>query len=382
MSRLRTSLSGRIAFLLGVAVLVAAVVEGFLIRDEEPAWALLLPVAWSAPLLVAPRVPVLAVLTPALMVVAGALEPDLVYDSIVALAAGILAFWNLGTVRDRRVAVLAALASFAMIAAMVQLTSPEANSLSDDMVFLIVVVVSPWVAARTLQGRSESTKAMALRAERLERDREERAARAAEEERRRIARELHDVIAHAVATMTVQATGARLVLATDPARAREPIEAIEATGREALAEMRRMVGVLRAGDETGGLAPQPGLRGIDRLVADLRDDGYGVSLVTSGEPPVLSPGLDLTAYRVVEEALDNVRAYTTASHARVTVTYEVGVIELVVENDGGAGPGSGGGHPLAALHERVELYDGSLTGNGLPGGGYRVVARLPIEGNP
>jgi signal transduction histidine kinase len=220
---------------------------------------------------------------------------------------------------------------------------------------------------------------MAVRADRFEREREEQAAIAADAERRRIARELHDVIAHAVATMTVQAGGARLMLQTDPERAREPIETIEETGREALAEMRRMVGVLRAGDQTGGLAPQPGLRGVDRLVADLRADGHDVSFVTGGDPAVLSPGLDLTSYRLLEEAFDNVRAYAAGSAVGVGVWYGDGAVQLVVKNDAGDGPGRVSGRPLAALRERVELYGGTLEAGRLPEGGYRVVARLPIE---
>jgi signal transduction histidine kinase len=201
------------------------------------------------------------------------------------------------------------------------------------------------------------------------------------EERRRIARELHDVIAHSITLMTVQAGAARLLLAEEPERAREPVLSVEETGRQALAELRRLLGMIRSGDGEPALAPQPGLARLDDLMGQARRAGLPVDLAVAGEPRALPPGLDLTAYRIVQEALTNARRHAGPARASVLVRYGIESLELEVTDDGRTAPtrSDGGGHGLVGMRERVALYDGTLEAGRRPEGGYAVRVRLPVE---
>ncbi len=181
------------------------------------------------------------------------------------------------------------------------------------------------------------------------------------EERARIARELHDVVGHSVSVMTVQAAGVRRLLEPEQEREREALEIVEQTGREALAEMRRLVGVLRRPEEAPALAPQPSLEHLDRLVAQAREAGLPVELRVEGDPVQLAAGLDLTAYRFVQEGLTNALKHARASHAEVLVRYDDGHVELTVSDDGsGDGGGESGGHGLVGMRERMSVYGGEL----------------------
>ena len=211
-----------------------------------------------------------------------------------------------------------------------------------------------------------------------EREETERAAVA--EERRRIARELHDVIAHSVTLMTVQAGAARLLLAEDPERAREPVLSVEETGRHALAELRRMLGILRPDEGEASLAPQPGLARIDDLLAQARRAGLPVELAVAGRtarPPAgrRPHGLPDRAGGAHERA----QARRPRARARV-LRYGSEALELEVTNDGREAPngGDGGGHGLVGMRERVALYDGTFEAGPSAGGGYAVRARLPV----
>jgi signal transduction histidine kinase len=215
-------------------------------------------------------------------------------------------------------------------------------------------------------------------------NREQRASQAVAEERNRIARELHDVIGHSVSVMTVQASAVRRRLAPEQVVERQALETVEAAGREALAEMRRMVGVLRGSEADTELEPSPGLDQIDRLVEKFRGAGLPVTLSVTGTARDLGPGLDLTAYRLVQEGLTN-----TLRHARdplgaeVAIDYGTDRVELAVRDDGrpaddsasAAEPGNG----LLGMRERVALYGGSLVARARPEGGFEMVATLPLE---
>jgi signal transduction histidine kinase len=199
------------------------------------------------------------------------------------------------------------------------------------------------------------------------------------EERARIARELHDVIAHSVAVMTVQAGAAETMLGSDPARAAEPVRAVQETGRHALAEMKRLVGMLREDEEDLGLAPHPGLSRIDGLLAQVREAGLEVELEVDGPARPLAPGVDLSAYRIVQEALTNAIKHAGCAHLRVSIRYTDRDVQLEVADDGsGAGDGSGG-HGLIGMRERVAVFGGSLETTSPPTGGFVVRARLPVE---
>jgi signal transduction histidine kinase len=217
-------------------------------------------------------------------------------------------------------------------------------------------------------------------AEQPEKDPVAAADRAVAEERRRIARELHDVVAHSVSVMTVQAGAVRRLLRPDQERERQSLEVIEATGREALTEMRRLVGLLRESGAMPEFSPQPSMRTVDVLVGTVREAGLPVEIEIEGEPRELPPGVDLSAYRVIQEALTNALRYAGPAQAWVTVRWKETGLELEIANDGRSEPGEGGGggHGLTGLRERVALVGGSVDSGPRPGGGFVVRAHLPI----
>src|SRR4051794_1910014 len=216
---------------------------------------------------------------------------------------------------------------------------------------------------------------------RVEREREEKVRIAAAEERARIARELHDVVAHSVSVMVVQVGAARGILDTEPDTARDSLLSAERTGRQALAEMRRMLGIVRQRSDGDGLAPQPGLAQLDGLLDRARDAGLQVELSTEGEPHSLPPGLDLAAYRIVQEGLTNAVKHAGPARARVLIRYAHDGLEIEVRDDG-LGPAEGradAGHGLVGMRERVALYGGALNAGAAEGGGFAVRAHLPLD---
>lgn len=245
-----------------------------------------------------------------------------------------------------------------------------------------VLFGSAWILGDSIRHRRAYEDELEARAALLERQQELRAEQAVAEERARIARELHDVVAHAVGVMVVQAGAARRVADRDPDAARRAVARVETAGREALTELRRMLGVLREGDEAAAFAPQPGLAALDELVDQVRAAGLDVSLDVQGDPRRLPVGVDLSAFRIVQEALTNTLKHAGPARAEVTVRYLDRVVELEVHDDGygvAAARADGGGHGLVGMRERVTVYGGSLEAGPRPGGGYRVHARLPLN---
>jgi signal transduction histidine kinase len=205
--------------------------------------------------------------------------------------------------------------------------------------------------------------------------------RAAAEERARIARELHDVVAHHVSLIVVQAVAADDVFDARPDQAREALRAIESSGRAALAELRRLLGTVRPPAEGNGHDPQPGLAQLDALVASVRGAGVEVAVHYEGTPVQAPAGVDLSAYRIVQEALTNTLRHARARQAVVTVRYSPAAVEVEVQDDGrGAGSVIDGGHGIVGMQERVALLGGTLQVGSGPGGGFRVRAALPLEG--
>ncbi len=236
---------------------------------------------------------------------------------------------------------------------------------------------------RTVHNRRAYVSALEDRARTAERDQMVVAERAVAEERRRIARELHDVVAHHVSVMGVLATGTRRALSRDPVAADEALATIEETGRVALREMRRLLVVLRTDAEPAGeLEPQPGLLGIEILLEQVREAGLPVQLTTMGEPGHLDPGVALAVYRITQEALTNALKHAGPASAEVRLSF--GPRELAIEiSDTGRGPRPGPrtvGHGLLGMRERITLYGGTLRAGPRPGGGFRVSARIPLEG--
>jgi len=248
-----------------------------------------------------------------------------------------------------------------------------------DLFWLSLMFTIAWGIGFGLGRKFREVDEARERAARAERDRLEQARLAVAEERARVARELHDIVGHSVSVMTVQAAGVRSLLEPDQKREREALQVVEQTGREALAEMRRLVGVLRRPEEAPALAPQPSLEHLDKLVEQAREAGLPVELRVEGDPVSLSAGLDLTAYRFVQEGLTNALKHARANRADVLVQYDNGHIELTVSDDGtGDGGGDSGGHGLVGMRERISVYGGELEAGPQPEGGYRLHARLPV----
>ncbi len=303
-------------------------------------------------------------------------DERLVAYLFVPFLAGCAAVFLVGLLRERAQAVAGLVLAFAVVA-LAAYRDPQANL--DGFIATSIILGILWTIAFALGRKFQEADEAKERAARAEREREERAQAAVTEERARIARELHDVVGHSVSVMTVQASAVRRLLRPEQQREREALLIVEQTGREALAEMRRMVGVLRRPEEAPALAPQPSLQHLDRLVEQAREAGLPVELRIEGDPRPLPAGVDLTAYRLVQEGLTNALKHARAERAHVLVRYGGGDIEITVSDDGqGAGSGDGGGHGLVGMRERVAVYRGELEAGPRPEGGYRLRARLPV----
>ncbi|MEV5891274.1 sensor histidine kinase [Nonomuraea fuscirosea] len=355
------------------------------VRAPDP-FGVLLVVLACAPVAVRRRWPLAALcagLVPeALLDVAG-------YGTGVSALSGMVLLYSVASHRGLAVALGALLLAVTTYAVGAVAGPVRASGLNEHVVFA-VVLVAVWGAGRSLRLRRAYLEELKDRAARLERAHaaDTRAARA--EERSRIARELHDVVAHHVSVMTVQAAAARRVLAADPDLAREALSAIEHTGRLAMTEMRNIVGVLRT-DARAELGPQPGVRDLPSLVEQMREAGLPTSLRVEGEPVPLPAGVDLAAYRLVQEGLTNSLRHAGAGvRAVVTVRHDPGELDVEVRDDGNGGKSGDGrdgggevslpsGHGLVGIRERVALYGGILSIGPLPGGGFEVRARFPLK---
>jgi signal transduction histidine kinase len=249
-----------------------------------------------------------------------------------------------------------------------------------DYFFPGMFAVIAWLCGRAVRVHTRLTEELHEAAVRAREAGEEHARSAVAAERRRIAREMHDVVAHSVSVMVVQAGGARRILDRDPARAVEAAARIEETGRAAMVEMRGLLGILHAGDEhAAALAPQPTLRNLAALVANAREAGLPVELREEGEPRSLPAGVDLAAYRVVQEALTNAIKHAGAAPTEVAVRWGETHLELeIVDRGAPADEVNGSGHGLVGMEERMRLYDGELRTGRRDGGGFEVIARLPL----
>jgi signal transduction histidine kinase len=258
-----------------------------------------------------------------------------------------------------------------------------AGLVPSDIAAALVFIVGPWAVGSLFRQRSAYAAEAVSRAERLEHEREMEAALAAAAERTRIARELHDIVSHSISVVTIQTQAVRRRLGPEHAAEAADLAAVEATAREALAEMRRLFGVLRTDGETAALAPQPGLAELRRLVAQAGTGDLAVSLEVEGEPYDLPPGLDLAAYRIAQEGLTNALRHSGATEASVRVRYGDRHLDVEVVDNGRGLPreraeGAPAGHGLVGIRERVALYDGTVELAPGPAGGVRLSARLPV----
>jgi signal transduction histidine kinase len=291
--------------------------------------------------------------------------------------------YSVSAYQPRRAAVLTGIPLLAALWAVVLLDPTQEGS--GDLFTAPVLFGLPWLAGLVVRHYSRQARELDELNVELEQRREADVLAATRDERARIARELHDVVAHSLSVMVVQAGAAEELLASDPARASEPLAAIRQTGKGALNEMRRLLGVLRTDDDGLALSPQPGLGDLPRLVEQMRAAGLDARLAGNDELPQLPPGPDLVAYRVVQEALTNVLKHAGKVSVEVRVGLASGVLDLEVTDHGaGARPKRGrpNGHGLIGMRERAALYGGSVSAGPVNGGGWRVHARLPVDAEP
>jgi signal transduction histidine kinase len=293
-------------------------------------------------------------------------------------AAGLVAAWLLGNLRDERQARLG-LAVVIGGAAIIVYNDPSHTG--GEFVFIPGVFAIAWVAGFALRERVEQAEAAELRAAQAERERDAATRIAVAEERARIARELHDVVAHAVSVMVLQIGAVRHRLPGEDAEDREVLQGVERAGRNALAEMRHLLGAMREDGEDLELAPQPSLGEVDSLLDEVRRAGLPVELHVEGDPVPLPRAIDLSAYRIVQEGLTNALKHARASQADVTIGYAPSELRIEVRDDGaGSGAGDGLGHGLVGIRERVKIYGGEMSAGSANGRGFVLSTRLPLGG--
>ena len=253
---------------------------------------------------------------------------------------------------------------------------------ADDFFLYLALFTVPWLVGSRIRRTRDTVAELEERAVRAERERARDAERAAAVERARLARELHDVVSHAVSVAVVQASAAARVLRTKPDKAAEHVAAIESAGRQAMAELRRLLGILRDdGDSPGPLDPQPGVGDLPDLVRRVEGAGLPVRLTVEGEEQPLPASLDLSVYRIVQESLTNSLRHAGPARARVLLRYERDYLELAVCDDGRGAPDPPreGGHGLVGMRERVAVFGGTLHTTNRPDGGFEVRVRLPLD---
>jgi signal transduction histidine kinase len=372
------------------ALVVVAAVAGMLgiaFRRDDPEapttslWFSLPAIALIVlPLLVRRRYPFGApasvwVLSPALSFVDGQLIPFTASISAVGLAAAFL----LGNLRN---AVEAWLGLALVLGGTAIIVYNGSDPGPGEFFFVPLLFGIGWLTGYALRERAEEAEAAEVRATQAEREREAAARVAVAEERARIARELHDIVAHAVSVMVLQVGAVRHKLPDELAEDRDALRGVEQTGRTALAEMRRLLAAMRHDGDDVDLAPQPGLDRLDSLAEEVGRAGLPVRLHVEGEPVPLPRPVDLSAYRIVQEGLTNALKHARAAHADVTVRYRPDEVQIEVRDDGvGTATSDGLGHGLVGMRERVKIYGGEMTTGTAPEGGFVLSTRLPLGGD-
>jgi signal transduction histidine kinase len=331
---------------------------------------------------------------PAVMWVASAalsfVDGELIIDRAGVFLAGMGAALALGNLRSQAQA-RAGLGVVLISAATIAYHEPAHPAA--DVISLPVFFAISWLVGYALRERADQTRAAQERALRAERDREAAARVAVAEERGRIARELHDVVAHAVSVMVLQVGAVRHRMPESAAADRAALTNAEEAGRAALVEMRRLLSAMRSAGDELELVPSPGLQALEALAAKVRAAGLRVNLLVSGDPVPLPPSVDLSAYRIVQEGLTNALKHAQAQQADVRIRYIGRELQVEVQDDGrgpdaaGMSPASGGrqdpgesaGHGLVGIGERVKLFGGRMSAGAGPGGGFRLWVRLPLD---
>jgi signal transduction histidine kinase len=350
---------------------------------DGPAWVNAVAAAGSTlPIALRRRWPLAVAVTVAAVVSwQEVLNGDLTENSITPLLTFPMAVYALSAYTDRRRAVAGLAAVIALIWTDVIVSShPDSAS----FLFTALLVFGPWLVGRIVAARSELAEELRDKADRLERAQEKQAQLAVAEERTRIARELHDVVAHNVSVMVVQAAAARRMIDRDASKAKEALGSVEQTGREALKEMRRVVGMLGQKDEELALAPQPSVDELGWLIEHAREAGLEVELTIEGDRKRLESGVDLSAFRIVQEALTNTLKHAGPARAEVRIRYGEHDVEVDVRDNGRGVPaaadnGAVTGQGLVGMRERVAMLGGEIEAGYRKDGGFGVHAKLPLE---
>jgi signal transduction histidine kinase len=313
------------------------------------------------------------ILAAALSFVDGLLIPSIESLFLVGLASAAL----LGNLRDARQAWTGLVIVLGGITAVVYNIPSHTTA---ELILIPVEFGITWAVGFALRARSEQAEAAETRAERAEREREAVARLAVAEERARIARELHDVVAHAVSVMVLQVGAVRHKLPDAMADDRDALKGVERAGRTALTEMRRLLAAMRLDGDEAQLGPQPGLDRLDSLLEEVGRAGLPVQLHVDGDPIPLPRGIELSAYRIVQEGLTNALKHAHASDADVTVRYRADEVEIEIRDNGlGSATSDGLGHGLVGVRERVKIYGGEMSAGTATGGGFVLSTRLPIR---
>jgi signal transduction histidine kinase len=315
------------------------------------------------------------VLAAAISLVDWQLVPNLEAFFVVGLAVAFL-LGNLRAAWQAGIGLVVAISSLAFIVYKVPIHS------TSELVFIPLDFVVAWVAGFALRERSEQAEAAEIRAAVAERERDAAARVAVAEERARIARELHDIVAHAVSVMVLQVGAVRHKLPDAFAEDRDALRGVEKAGRTALAQMRGLLAAMRRDEDGLELTPQPGLDGLESLLEEISRAGLHVELHVDGRPFPLPRAIDLSAYRIVQEGLTNALKHARATGADVTVRYKPDEVEIQVRDNGqGTSTSDGLGHGLVGVRERVKIYGGEMSAGKENGGGFVLSTRLPLSGD-
>jgi signal transduction histidine kinase len=302
----------------------------------------------------------------------------LVTFTVISTAAGVVAAFLLGNLED---AVQARLGLVAVIAGAAIVVGNRPGHDPGELLFAPLLFAIGWLAGFAVRERAQEAEAAETRADQAERERDAAMRLAVAEERARIARELHDIVAHAVSVMVLQVGAVRHHLPDELAEDADALQGVERTGRTALAEMRRLLGAMRRDGDEVELGPQPGLDGLESLVAEVERAGLPVRLDVAGDRVPLPRALDLSAYRIVQEGLTNALRHAHASRVDVSVRYAPDELRIEVRDDGAGGAGGDPGFGLVGVRERVKIYGGEMTAGAADGGGFVLRTRLPLGGD-
>ncbi|SET90559.1 Signal transduction histidine kinase [Nonomuraea wenchangensis] len=361
-----------------VAAVLVALGAGQVMAGDGAATALIISVAMTAPVALRRRWPLPAVLIgwSALFVGEG-LGADVTSQGYAPVIALILTVYSVAVHAPLRRALVGLVAALALVWGAIPFAASQTVA---DFAFTGLITLAPWLAGRTIRDRQLRITELRRLARELEHEREERAREARDAERSRIAREMHDVLAHAVSVVVVQLGAVERIMESDPDKARSMVASVRATAKSALAELRFLLGL----DGVPAAGPRPSLARLGDLADDMRAAGVPVELTVRGSVGGLPPAVDLAAYRIVQESLTNVMRHATGAPTRALVVVDEDAVRVTVENDGAVRPASRvnpperAGYGLIGMAERARLCGGDLEAEPRPGGGFRVQARLPL----